>query len=161
MTQSGAFGRLFSFFAAREKWYSDYATVVSVDESSCTCVVNIKNGVTGMRSRRVASLSNSGAIVVTPAIGSRVVVSYTSRKTCYVSMYSSVSSIMLISGDHGGLVDVKELVKKLNTLENRMSTHQHMYVSSGAVAITTVDPATNATITPTVETDISNDKITH
>lgn len=161
MTESGAFSRLFNFFAIKEKWYSDYATVISVDENKCTCEVDIKDGVSGLKARRVASLNRSNAFVVKPTIGSRVLVTYTSKTSCFISMYSEIDSIMMISDDHGGLVDVKSLLKKINALENKVMTHQHTYVLLGSPAITTPDLTTNPVFSITTESEISNSKITH
>lgn len=70
--------------------------------------------------------------------------------------------MLLNGGQLGGLVVASKLVSKLNTLEQRMSTHQHLYVSpAGSPVQTTPDPATNNPIAPTQEAQITNNKIKH
>lgn len=64
-------------------------------------------------------------------------------------------------GTLSGLVKIESLVSKLNTLEQRMGSHQHLYTPAGSSSPipTTLDAATNPTITNTKKSDIENPKI--
>jgi uncharacterized protein YaaQ len=67
--------------------------------------------------------------------------------------------VILNGGDNHGLIKIDELIDKLNTLENRMFTHQHI---SAAVGVPTApDPATNPLIVPTQRIELENNKIKH
>lgn len=64
-------------------------------------------------------------------------------------------------GKLNGLVKIDDLINKLNVLENRMTSHQHLYTPAGSSSPvpTTTDVATNAKITPTQRTELENKKI--
>lgn len=100
----------------------------------------------------------SGVLII-PKVGSIVMVEQVSSDTAYVSMVGEVDEVIFLDGNNGGMVKVSELVDKLNTLEERMFTHQH--ISAAPASITTVDPASNPIIPQTQVAELANDKIKH
>jgi hypothetical protein len=64
-------------------------------------------------------------------------------------------------GSKGAMVVIASLVQQLNRLEQKMSTHQHAYVSPGGPAVTTPDPGGSQLVTPlTTVNDLANNDIT-
>ncbi len=98
-------------------------------------------------------------ILIVPAVDSDVILEWISETAGYVAMVSAADSIQLLDGSYGGLVKVTELVDKLNVLEQRMTSHQHISATSGSP--TTFDIATNPDITETTIADLENPDITH
>lgn len=62
-------------------------------------------------------------------------------------------------GNNGGLLVAAAVVARLNRLEQRMATHQHIVASPGAPTLP--DPATNTPMIPTQVAEVINPKITH
>jgi len=60
-------------------------------------------------------------------------------------------------GQLGGIPIVANIVQRLNTLENRMTSHQHLSAAPGVQ--TAVDPVTNPTIQQTEVGDLENEKL--
>jgi len=89
-----------------------------------------------------------------------VILEWISDTAGYIAMHSSLDSIQLLDGSHGGLIKISELVDKLNVLEQRMTSHQHL-TGASAGAPTSYDVATNPDITETTRTDLENTDITH
>jgi len=101
----------------------------------------------------------ANGVLLIPSVDSYVILEWISDTAGYIAMYSALDSIQLLDGSHGGLIKVSELVDKLNVLEQRMTSHQHISATSGSP--TTWDVATNPDITETTVADLENDKITH
>jgi len=89
-----------------------------------------------------------------------IILQWLSDTAGYVAMVSAADSIQLLDGSHGGLIKITDLVDKLNTLEQRITSHQHL-TGAGAGATTGYDAITNPDITETTIADLENDKITH
>ena len=98
-------------------------------------------------------------ILIVPAVDSDVILEWISETAGYVAMVSAADSIQLLDGSYGGLIKINELVDKLNVLEQRMTSHQHISATSGSP--TTFDIATNPDITETTIADLENPDITH
>lgn len=67
--------------------------------------------------------------------------------------------VIINDGNNGGIVKVQELVSKLNALEQRMLTHQH--ISASPASPTVVDPVTNPPLPSSTVAAMQNDKIKH
>lgn len=156
------------------------ATVKSVDKDANSIVATgLKEEVDyfDVRLRAVLDDGTGQGIIAYPMPGSQVsivvlegldtmafVAQLSDIESYKVSVSSGVSieltntGKLLLNGDTlGGLVQVNDLVKRLNTLEKRMLTHQHLV---GKVP-TLPDPASNPPITPTQASDLANPNVTH
>lgn len=135
-------------------------TVKSVDITKYTCVctrLEQDGDITAVRLK--ADASGNGLIIV-PAVNSLVIVQPLSETTGYISMFSKIQSIQLLDGSRGGLVDVANLVSRLNNLENKFNAHTHTGVTTGAGISGT--PSPTSLISPvTQRSDIENTNIIH
>ena len=162
------------------------ATVDSVDLSTRTCDVTAISGKapTAIEGVKLMASVDDGILMV-PTVGSTIFVIYSTYNVPFVALFSEVDQILFISGSSqlsivdgkimmndgskGGLVEVAELVTKLNNLENlvndlavKFNTHSHILTltsGTGTAAPTTTTEGT--TLTPTQRADIENTKVTH
>lgn len=160
------------------------ATVQSVDIASRTCICSAITGNASIEiTARLMAEVDDGFLLV-PTVGSTVIVSYSKAVAPYISLFSQVDKVVLISGDYGleinadgvkindgsdgGLVKVKELTDRLNKLEDalgdlisKFNTHTHAGVTTGSgVSGTTATPSTK-TVTQTDRADLENTTVTH
>lgn len=161
------------------------ATVQSVDEDAMTCDVTTVTGtaIGDVPGVQLMAEVDDGFLLI-PAVGSNVLVTITKRGIAYVSMFSEVaklsitagSSVLAIKdqlvqlndGSYGGLVQIKQLVTKLNNLEadlNKIKTAFTSWVTvpnDGGAALKTVSASwAGSQITPTQQSDLENSSITH
>jgi len=122
------------------------------------CTVTTVNGSTYKDVRLQANPANG--ILVIPKDDSYVIIEWISETAAYVAMFSATDSIQLMDGSYGGLIKITELVDKLNVLEQRMTSHQHL-TGASAGAPTAYDITTNPDITETTKADLENPLITH
>ncbi len=153
--------------------YAIRATVTSVNGN--TCNVSPLNG--GAEIPDVKLITNSGnGLVITPAINSIVEVVKDGPFTAFVAQYSEIESITLDvsttivinGGANDGLVNVNDLVTKLNNLENKVNdlitytaTHTHTGVTTGAGTSGTSATPVTGTLTPTTANEIEDPNVTH
>lgn len=166
----------------RDEIYSIVAKVTSVDETERTCDVEPINGdaeIFGVRLQ--ADINSTNGFVMIPTVDSNVVVTFLNQSTGFVSVFSDVEKIHVVSntemtidcsditfngGSNDGLVIVGNLVNKLNAIENWItqfatvwSTHVHTDPISGSTG-TTVSPAPTPPTT-TIQSDLENTEIKH
>jgi len=139
--------------------------VTYVDFEEHSCEVELTDG-TELPAVRLRAVMNDKAegLIVYPKLGSYVLVSSIDNKSeqSYVVMASEVDTILFDEGKNGGLVKVEELVNRLNKLEERMNSHQHLYINAaGAPTPTTIDSLTNSKILQTKVADLENEKFKH
>jgi hypothetical protein len=154
--------------------YCTMAQVVSVDLDAATCVCQMIGGIATSEVTVRLMADNDDGLLISPAIDSTVVITWTKRMPAFVSMFSEVQDVFINAsgviemnqGTFGGLVKVRDLVTKLNNLENKVNAmiasynaHIHPDPVSGVTGAPTV-PITG-TLTPTVESDIENTNVTH
>lgn len=161
------------------------AEVVSVELSSRTCTVQV---VTGKRSFnlpgvRLMATVDDGLLMV-PAIGSTVIIAYSTFVTPYISLFSEISRVLWVVGESsfeikdklielndgafGGLAKVPELVQRINNLENfvnqlatKFDTHVHPGVQSGSSStLVTATPIADQ-LDITQRSDIENTNVKH
>jgi hypothetical protein len=156
------------------------ATVVSVDKDAATIVAHgLKEDVDyfDVRLRAVLDDNNGRGVLAYPVEGSQVVIGWLDGIDTmgYVSQLSDIESFrlvvdngvsldltatgqLLLNGDAlGGLVQVGPLVKRINKLEERMNSHQHLV----GKAPTLPDLASNPLIVATKVTDLENPNVKH
>lgn len=123
----------------KEKIYSEVGVVKSVNENGKVCNVTLLDDteVEDIRLETNLSINASGDVihngitgfVLVPAVGSQVIVTFLNSSDAFVSMLSSVDRVYIKSnictfntGDKGGLINIVDLVSKLNSLVNSLNT---------------------------------------
>lgn len=148
------------------------ANVVSVDETALTCVVQTLNDDAPMSDVRLkAAIDNvTDGIVEIPVVGSTVLVCLigNDENTAFVVKCSSVSKVVMFGGSKGGLINIGDLVSKINAIENKLNsvintfnTHVHSGVTTGPGSSAVTPTTVAGTLTPTNRTDIEDVKVTH
>lgn len=155
-------------------------SVLSVDKDEKTCRVLVEQDESEieMPNVRLSSVANDG-FTCYPAVESMVLIAVSDFMQPFVLMMSDLESIeatigqmQLLMDEDGftfndgmldGLVKVNSLVTKLNNLENKVNTiittfNAHVHAETGGTTSPTATPV-SGTLTPTVKSDIENDKI--
>lgn len=157
-------------------------TVESVNEQENTCDVIQISGDAEVSIPNVRLQADvSDGILYLPAIDSTVIVVISDYVTPFVAQYSEIDQILydvgdstievregkitLNSGLFGGLIKIVQMVQRMNIIENKVNEiiaaynlHTHP-VTGGATGLPV--SLITGTLTPTVRTDIENDKIVH
>jgi hypothetical protein len=160
----------------------EVGTVKSIEGNTCTCYVSDDMLLPNIQLQ--ASVCDGWLLV--PAVGSTVIVLYSTQNDPFIALYSDIDSaylqvgdssieilndgsITLNDGSFNGLVKVADLVTKLNNLENlvndlvsKFNSHTHILTltSGTGTAAPTAAPETT-TLTPTQQSDLENKLITH
>lgn len=146
------------------------AEVKQVDGT--TCIVTIDElELREVRLRAVVNDEESG-IVVTPKVGSMVMISDLSNGNMNdwaVMMYSEIETIAINGGKNKGLINIEDLTDKLNALVDWCENHTHSGVitavsgGSGAPAVGTNGNTGKPITAPNAfnQSDYEDDKITH
>ena len=131
-----------------------------------TCDVSPIDGSAPIKNVRLTPLLGSAAFVAIPEKGSFVSVAMLNRNEAVIISVNKAEKIILRGETYGGLVKVKELVNRLNTIEkalndflNEFKSHSHLDPVSGALPppVSFVQP-----ITPlTDRDDLENKEVTH
>jgi hypothetical protein len=100
--------------------YSVLCKVNSVDTSKLTCYCIPINGGADIIDVRLMADAKNG-FLLTPKVGSIVVVSFIDKGQSFVSMVSQVSEVQLNGKNFDGLVKITPLVNKVNALENQIN----------------------------------------
>lgn len=119
--------------------------------------------------KRAAICDPKKGILITPVSGSSVIISSIDESDeMFIEMYSEVESIQFDGGENEGLVKVKELTTRLNTIEkdiNDLKTKLSAWVpvasDGGAALKTAITSWFSKKLTETQKKDIQNDKIKH
>ena len=156
---------------------------VNIAERSCSCTALNGQNIDELPIVQLMAEVEDGVLYV-PAVGSTVMVVYSKRNVPFVALYSELSAIYYVVGDttidvtngliklndgsYHGLVRVEELTAKLNALESKVNdllnaynTHVHTGVSSGFGSSAVTTAPVIGTLTPTQQSEIENNKITH
>ena len=139
-------------------------SVISVDGS--TCNVETLDTQVELKEVRLQTAASNG-ILLTPSIGSFVVIVPIADFEFVVVLYSSIDEIKLLDGSFGGLVKVNDLVSKVNALENQINsilttlkTTTIPLAPSGTYPFASLY-ASLSNLTVTQVADVENDKILH
>ena len=160
-------------------------TVNSVDLAARTCDCTAIGGETANDIPDVELMAEvDDGFLLVPAVGSTVIVTYSKANVPFVSLFSAIDQVVIITGNsqviiqngliqlndgsYGGLVQVINLVQKLNNLENlvndlvaKFNMHVHPGVQSGAGSTGPTVSLETGTLTPTEQADIENTEVTH
>ena len=146
------------------------AEVKQVDGTTCTVTIDGLE-LREVRLRAVVNDEESG-IVVTPKVGSMVMISDLSNGNMNdwaVMMYSEIETIAINGGKNKGLINIEDLTDKLNALVDWCENHTHSGVitavsgGSGAPAVGTNGNTGKPITAPNTfnQSDYEDDKITH
>jgi len=143
---------------------STLCKVVSVDGLLCDC--SPVNGNADILEVRL-NASGLNGFVITPKVGSYVMVTRFERFEAFISSFSDVDKIAFNGGANDGLVLVNKLIDKLNALENKVNsiistfnTHVHAGVIIGSDLSAVTPTLVAGALTPTIKSDIENANIT-
>lgn len=108
-------------------------------------------------------------IVITPVMGSSVIISRIGDSDeLFVEMFSEVESIVFDGGENEGLVKVKEITSKINTLETEINNLKTIFSTwvpvpsdGGAALKTAITTWAGSQLELTNKSDIQNEKIKH
>lgn len=155
--------------------YSIVCSVVSVDETARTIDAKPINGDAEIFDVRLQSSINSAVGLVTiPKVDSFVIVTFINKLTGYVALCTEIDKILIDTpeiiingGEKGGLMNVEDVVSKLNSLEQKVND----LITACSSVVVTLAPSgafplasffTSVTpLTPTQKTDIEDPKIKH
>lgn len=155
--------------------YSVPAKVTEVDEDTRTIDVEPLNGdpeIFGVNLQ--ADPEQEDGIVLIPTKDSTVLVTFLDNTRAFVSLFSQVDKVLVDieeytfnGGDNGGLINIEDLVTKLNNVENKVNTLLTTLKSitvplapSGSVPFAPFFSSVTD-LTTTSKSDLEDDKIKH
>lgn len=139
----------------RRSWFL-VAKVTKVSGETCTIDANGLE-IEGVRLKAVED-GDENSLLVTPKVGSMVLVADISGgelRELVVIAYSGVETIQINGGNNGGLININDLVNKLNELVNVFNNHTHQVTTSGSATA----PLVRAL--EFIKADLEDTKITH
>lgn len=152
------------------------AKVILVNESERTVNVQMIGGKSSNElTVRLMATVNDGCYII-PKTDSTVVVAMSTHVEPYVAMYSDVEKIIWLGGYFDGVPIVthptdsnKGLLKRINNLENKLTSLQGKYNShvhtttcgAGAGTASSTPQQEAGNLTPTTQHDIEHPNITH
>ncbi len=152
------------------------AKVILVNESERTVEVEMIGGKSANRiTARLMATVNDGCYII-PKADSTVIVAMSTHVEPYVAMYSDVEKIIWLGGYFDGVPIVthptdsnKGLLKRINNLENKLTSLQGKYNShvhtttcgAGAGTASSTPQQEVGTLTPTIQIDIEHPNILH
>lgn len=149
--------------------------VLSYDAQKCVVDLDLLDGRVRYNITLQASEGLTDGIIFQPKVGSMIVAARiaNTKRYCLINcddleeIRFKIGNQTLVMNDQGfvfnggnlnGMVKIDALIQKINQLEQKMSIHQHAYVSSSGPAVTTGNGT--QTITPqTTYNDLANDKV--
>lgn len=160
----------------KEKFYSEIGTASEVDEAKRTCTFTpVGDSAPRANIRLQSVISNKTGIVIIPKEGSTIGVTFLNKIAGFVSLTSDVENILIDTdlvqyngGSNGGLINIGDLVTQLNKVESDINTLKAIFATwvpvpsdgGGALKILLASYSTSS-LTPTVNVDMEDDKITH
>ena len=144
------------------------AEVISINASARNCVCRQINGLASAEINDVLLMATADdGILIIPQIGSTVNIILSDRTEPYISQYSGVERIIFLGGDLGGMVMIKPLLDKINSLENivnglikKFNVHTHNVTAIGAPTGPNILQETE-TLFLTQLIDLENKNVTH
>lgn len=142
----------------RRSWFL-VAKVTKVSGETCTIDANGLE-IEGVRLKAVED-GDENSLMVTPKVGSMVLVADISGgelRELGVIAYSGVETIQINGGNNGGIININELVQKLNELVETFNAHTHIVTTSSGSGTAERNPGLAARFEAR---DFEDDKIKH
>ena len=171
MDKSGRIRELLRQITGTDRLTFDFMPmeVKSVNGDLCVCLLDELE----IPDVRLAAIPDGSAdgLLITPKKGSIVMVADLSAgnlRDLMVVGYTAIESVCFMGGKNGGLVISGNTADKLNVLENDINELKTIFTTwvtvpndGGAALKTAVSSWAGQQLTPTVATDLENDKIAH
>lgn len=170
----------------KDEVFFTHCSVDSVDLSTRSCDVTAISGsavgaITGVQ---LMTEIDDGFLLV-PTVGSNVLVGYSKRLVPFIAQFSQIDQVLIITGNtslgikdgsvqfndgsYGGLIQIQQLITKLNNLENlvndlttKFNSHTHVLtLSSGTGTAAPTTTMESKTLITTKQSDLENTLITH
>lgn len=119
------------------------ATVISVDEEKGVCDCQLLSDEADIFDVKInAAINTTKGIRVIPTVDSIVYLIFedNSNTEAFIALYSEVDKVLLDgenfqfnAGSNGGLVNIEDLVSKINTIEEDLNTLKNVFKSWTAV----------------------------
>lgn len=145
---------------------------VDIPNHTCTCTAIGGKGVTSILNVQLMAEVEDGLLLV-PVIGSTVIVSYSTYTAPVVVMFSGIDQVFLSAatgiqlndGSYGGLIQIEQLVTKLNNLEKLVNDlvskfNIHIHPLTTGTSSPTLTQETSILV-PTQQTELENTTVTH
>ncbi|MBR4199232.1 MAG: hypothetical protein IKQ94_10735 [Bacteroidales bacterium] len=100
------------------------AKVTAVNGAECT-VQRIADDMVIDEVKLNATCTDGRGIIISPAVGSIVLITSIDGVQWFVSMFDEIDSIIINGGQNNGLVNINDLTDKLNALVNAFNSHTH------------------------------------
>jgi hypothetical protein len=117
---------------------------------------------------RLVSEEDDTNFIQIPVIGSNVLVCYVDNQNAIGLVYGELEEIFIRGSQYDGLVKVNDLVSKLNNIEIDLNTLKTAFASwvvvasdGGAALKATTATWYGSSITPTIKSDLENNKVKH
>jgi hypothetical protein len=156
-------------FVSKEKFYGEYGKALNVSESKRTCDFKPASDAatrTGVRLQALVDEKNGFAVI--PKEGSDIAVVFVNKNKAFVANTSSVEKIVYQGGKNGGLINIDDIVTKLNNLEddnNNLKTALSLWVpvtqDGGAALKAGLATYYAQRLIPTRKIELEDDKFTH
>jgi hypothetical protein len=98
--------------------YAQFGTVSGVDSDTCT--VEPLNGDAPINKVKLSAGETDEGFILTPVVGSVVLVVFSSKTRAFVSMCSEVETVQIRGEQHGGVVIAPELQTQLERMTARI-----------------------------------------
>lgn len=97
------------------------AEVISVDEAARTCNVEVITGIgqTEIENVQLMASIDDGLLLI-PAIGSTIIVSYSAYNQPFVSLFSELSKVLLVAGENNASIQIDESGVLLEIAETKL-----------------------------------------
>jgi hypothetical protein len=164
--------RYIDLWAKDKEIYSKVGKVVSVDEDERSIEFEPIEGGNLEDVRLQAAISTVSGFVQIPSVDSKVIVTFINETQAFVSLCTEVDKILIDTdlvqfngGGNDGLININDLVDKLNDLVSEVSSlnsayKAHTHTAPSGATGTPVPPFTGS-ISIFNKADFEDDKITH
>jgi hypothetical protein len=105
----------------KDEIYSVFCEVKEVDKNNNKCKVkpircenekiNINEVMLGCK------IDDINDFVIYPEVGSIVLINWISKDKAFIALYGDIDEIVINRGENGGLINIIDLVEKMNTIE--------------------------------------------
>lgn len=143
------------------EFYAKDCTVLSVDEENQTCTVQPTT-----EEAEISGISLGRNIVFVPVVGSVITVVFKAKTEAYISSAKD-AEVLINGGENGGLININDLVTKINRLEDKLKDHEHVYNAYPSIptlttpALLFAPPDTTLVFTNTSKSEIEDETVKH
>jgi len=163
-------------FVSGDKIFTLIGTAKNVDATKRVCDFEpIGDEADRFNVRLQSVISETLGLVLIPKENSTIGISFLNSTMAFVSLTSKLEKILIDTdlvqfngGDNDGLVNIKDLITKLNNLETDMNTLKAAFSAwvvaptDGGLALKAITATWFAdTLTPTIQTELEDTKVTH